>query len=551
MLRKIFRSFQVGAIPDRPAPSTEEEDAHEAALVETEAEMSAHAMMTACVEAMPGAIASFRLSPEGIGSFPYGSGNFEDIFGFPPEESAADLPTMRSRVHPDDLERIHAAIATSAAQLTMYHEEYRILHPIKGAIWIEVHSMPTRERDGSIIWHGYVCDVTARKRAEEELRLSEARHRAFFDANLIGVCYGNAANAAITEANDKYLEMLGYTREDLNAKRINWRELTPPEYAVENEAAIAELIATGKNARPTEKEYFRKDGSRLPVLVARALLDRDRQDGVAFILDISELKEKEARLREVHRGQLAMMRSMAVGIAHEINQPLAATATYLRVLPRLLEVDPAQRPANVSETVKKAVAQVMRAGEIVSRLRSFIAHGEPDKVRVHMHELILEAMESVVAVAQEKKIVITLDLGAASSEVLADRVQIVQVLINLLRNAKEAMEHVAERGLTISTRSTEADVRIDIADTGVGLSEKRRSALFVPFVTTKPSGMGVGLSISREIIEAHHGRIWADENPEGQGAMFSFTLPLVGRDAEKPGGEIDVSGECRPVDARA
>ncbi|KAF2989191.1 PAS domain S-box protein [Methylocystis sp. MJC1] len=551
MLRKFFRSFQMETIPDRPEPSIEQQDAQKAAPAEREAEMSAHAMMTACVEAMPGAIASFRFTPDGIGSFPYGSANFEEIFGFPPEESAADLPTMRSRIHPDDIERIDAAIATSAAQLTKYHEEYRFLHPTKGAIWIEVHSMPTRERDGSIIWHGYVCDVTARKRAEEELRLSEARHRAFFDANLIGVCYASATDATITEANDKYLEMLGYTREDLKAKRINWRELTPPEYAVMNEAAMAEVIATGKNARPTEKEYFRKDGSRLPVLVARAILDRDTMNGVAFILDISELKEKEARLREAHRGQLAMMRSMALGIAHEINQPLAATATYLRVLPRLLEIDPAQRPASVLETVKKAVAQVMRAGEIVSRLRSFIAHGEPDKLRVNMHELILEAMEPVVAVAHEKQIAISLDLGASSSEVLADRVQIMQVLINLIRNAKEAMEHVVERGLVITTRSNEADVRVDIADTGVGLSEKRRNALFVPFATTKPSGMGVGLSISREIIEAHHGRIWAEENPEGHGAMFSFTLPLVGREAEKSNDEIDSREDCRRVDARA
>lgn len=499
-------------------------------------------MMAACVDAMPGAIASFRFSPDGTGCFPYGSANFEDIFGFRPEESKADLATMRARIHPDDVARIDAAIATSATHLTKYHEEYRFLHPAKGAIWIEVHSMPTREPDGSIIWHGYVCDITARKRAEEELRLSEARHRAFFDANLIGVCYANATDATIVEANDRYLQMLGYTREDLNAGRINWRELTPPEYRAVNDAAIAELLETGKNERPTEKEYIRKDGSRLPVLVARAILDRDTLSGVAFILDISELKEKEARLREAHRGQLAMMRSMALGIAHEINQPLAATVAYLRVLPRLLEIEPEKRPASVLDTVNNTVAQVMRAGEIISRLRSFIAHGEPDKVRANMHGLILEAMETILSVAKEKKIAVTLDLGASSDEVLADRVQIVQVLINLIRNAKEAMEPVSERRLVISTRSIDADIRIDIADTGVGLTEKRRSDLFVPFATTKPSGMGVGLSISREIIEAHHGRIWAEANPEGSGAIFSFTLPLVEDEAERLNNESDAGG---------
>jgi PAS domain S-box-containing protein len=423
------------AAPDISTGSQEQRHAKNTPSHEAKAELSPLAMMAACVKSMPGVIASFRLGVDGKGSFPYASANFENIFGFTLEEANADGEALRTHIHPDDYERVMAAIAASASQLTKYHCEYRYLHPLKGTIWIEVQSAPTRELDGAILWHGYVCDVTARSRAGEALRLSEARHRAFFDANLIGVCYGNAKSATITEANDKYLEMLGFTRDDLNAGRINWRELTAPEYQEMNEAAIAELLATGRNDRPTEKEYIRKDGSRLPVLVARALLDRDTLDGVAFILDISEQKQNEAGL-----------------------------------------------------------------------------------------------WEATIAIATEKKITVALEFGASSDEALADRVQITQVLINLIRNAKEAMEPVAERRLVISSHSTESEIRIDIADTGIGLSEKRRSALFVPFATTKPSGMGVGLSISREIIEAHHGRIWGEGRPEG-GAIFSFTLPLVDQGA--------------------
>jgi two-component system, LuxR family, sensor kinase FixL len=503
----------------------------DASALETQTQLQQLSMMAACVESMPGSIVSFRLDRDGKGSFPYASANVEEFFGFSRVEASADVSTLRERIHPDDRERIDAAIAASATLLTRYHEEYRYLHPVKGTIWIEVQSSPTPEADGSIVWHGYVCDVTARKRAEEELRMSEARHRAFFDANLIGVCYANAKEAIITEANDKYLAMLGFSREDLEAGLINWKELTPPEFKEANDAAIAELLATGRNERHTEKEYIRKDGGRLPVLVARALLDRETFDGVAFVLDISEQKKNENRISEAHHDRLAVIRSMALGIAHEINQPLAATTTYLRVLPRLLKMKPEERPSSVRETIDKAVAQMMRAGEIIRRLRSFIAHGEPDKIRLHLHELILEAVESTLAGVNERKIAFSLELGASSDVVLADRVQITQVLINLIRNAKEAMEPTHERRLSISTRSTDSDITVAVADTGTGLCEKKRESLFMPFATTKASGMGIGLSISREIIEAHQGQIWGDSRLGG-GAIFSFTLSLAEEEAE-------------------
>jgi PAS domain S-box-containing protein len=489
------------------------------------------AMMASCVEATPGVVVSFRLAPDGRRSFPYASCNFQDVYGFSLEQANASGEALCKNIHPDDVDRVMNAVAISASNLSRYHQEYRYLHPRKGMIWIEVQSAPTREPDGAVLWHGYVCDVTARKRAEEEFRRSEARHRAFFDANLIGVCYASAIGATITEANDRYLEMLGFTRDDLNAGRINWKELTPPEYHAVNEPAIAELLATGRNERPTEKEYVRKDGTRLPVLVARALLDRDSLDGVAFVLDISEQKLNEARVREAYKCQLAMMRSMALGIAHEINQPLAATTTYLGVLPRLLDMPPTERPTTVRETVDKAVAQMLRAGEIIARLRSFIAHGEPDKIRMGMHNLICEAVDKIMLGEEQRNIAVALELNASSDLVLVDRVQIMQVLLNLIRNAAEAMEPMTNRRLSISTVSTETEIRIDVADTGIGLCETRRGALFVPFATTKPSGMGIGLSISREIVEAHHGRIWGEPRPEG-GAIFSFTLPFAEEERE-------------------
>jgi PAS domain S-box-containing protein len=482
--------------------------------------------VAACVAALPGVIGTLRRTPDGKDAFPYLSAKFTDVYGFDPEDVKTDITPIAARRHPEDVARYLSAIAESARTGSMLHEEFRWRHPQKGMIWLEVQANPVTEPGGGCLWHGYVQDVTERKRAEERLRASEERFRAFFDSNLLGVCFGNARNGAITDANDKFLELTGYDREDLLAGRISWLDMTPQEYRPHNAVAITEMIAAGKNACPMEKEYIRKDGTRIPVLIARALLDKATLDGVAFILDISEQKRHEARERKLNADRIEAMQSMAASIAHEINQPLAAIGAYLGVLRRMLEKPPEKRSASVAEVLAKAFAQVARTGEIVSKLRSFIAHGEPDKCRLSAHGLIEEALSTTAAAIKAAEVSLSPRLNAAEDGVLADRTQIVLVLVNLLINAVQAMEPVQRRELIVSTTSDEDGIRINIIDTGVGLSEKMKSSLFEPFATTKPRGMGVGLSISRAIIEAHHGRIWAEPNPQG-GTIFSFTIPLA------------------------
>jgi PAS domain S-box-containing protein len=487
--------------------------------------------VAACAAAVPGIIGTLRRSADGKYCFPYVSDGFADLYGFAPEDVKDDIACIAERRHPEDRARYEAAIEESARTLSMLHEEFRWEHPRKGMIWLEVQANPIAEPDGGVLWHGYIQDITERKRAEEKSRASEARFRAFFDSNLLGVVYGNAVSGDVSDANDRFLEMIGYGHDDLTAGRISWKELTAPEFRYINEEAIAEVIASGKNQRPTEKEYIRKDGTRLPVLVARAILDKTSLDGVAFVLDISEQKQNEARARKLHADRISVMQSMAAGLAHEINQPLTALGTYLKVLRRLLQMKPEQRSVSLAETLDKASAQVTRAGEIISRLRSFIAHGEPDKFPLGVHELIHEAVAATASDMKDAQVNVALRLDAAQDGVLADRTQIVLVLVNLLNNAMEAMEAVPRRELVVSTRSNGDEIRIDVIDTGVGLSEKRKSNLFEPFATTKPSGMGVGLSISRAIIEAHHGRIWAETNPDS-GAVISIALPLAGSQSE-------------------
>jgi two-component system CheB/CheR fusion protein len=183
------------------------------------------------------------------------------------------------------------------------------------------------------------------------------------------------------------------------------------------------------------------------------------------------------------------------------------------------------RPNPIEDTLARAVDEIMRAGHITKRLREFVSNGEPDKTFLCLHDFINDAPE--LSIPEKEKIGISLRLNAGNDSVLADRIQIKQVLANLIRNAIEAMAPATERKLSISTSSIEQDmIRVDIADTGSGLQPGVMERLFEPFQTTKSNGMGIGLSISRMIVEAHYGKIWAEPNPGG-GAIFSFTLPLV------------------------
>jgi len=238
------------------------------------------------------------------------------------------------------------------------------------------------------------------------------------------------------------------------------------------------------------------------------------------------------RMKKLQASGLNAMGGMATGLAHELNQPLTASACYLLTAQRLLEMPPELRPASVSETLDSAAAQIMRAAGIVRQLREFIMRGEPEKGFANLHDLIREASEVTSANMSEANVKLSLQLGANVDRVLVDSVQIKQVLVNLISNAIEAMNASVQHELTISTSLMhDRAIRIDVVDTGVGFSEGVKENLFEPFATSKEDGMGLGLSISRSIVEAHDGKMWAESNPGG-GAVFSFVLPLMNAEHE-------------------
>jgi two-component system sensor kinase FixL len=254
-----------------------------------------------------------------------------------------------------------------------------------------------------------------------------------------------------------------------------------------------------------------------------------------FARDLTEHQQTQARLRElqselVHVSRLTAMGEMASALAHELNQPLAAISNYMKGSRKLLAGSTDPVTPKIESALDRAAEQAIRAGQIIRRLRDFVARGESEKRVESLSRLIEEAGALGLADAREQSAQLRFDLNPEADLVLADRVQIQQVLVNLFRNALEAMAQSQRRELIVTNRRVNDElIEIAVSDTGTGFHDEVMPNLFKTFFTTKDTGMGVGLSISRSIIEAHGGRMWAENNASG-GATFRLTLPAAPQD---------------------
>jgi two-component system sensor kinase FixL len=315
----------------------------------------------------------------------------------------------------------------------------------------------------------------------------------------------------------------------------NVKILMPSPHRENHDGYIRRYLATGERriigiGRVVVGE--RKDGSTFPMeLAVGEMKSSDRRFFTGFIRDLTERQKTEARLQElqaelVQMSRLTAMGEMASTLAHELNQPLSAIANYLKGSRRMLEDVGGDAAVAVQEAVSKAADQAIRAGQIIRRLRQFVAQGESEKRVESLSKIAEEASALALLGARETGVRIRFNMGNVADFVLADRIQIQQVLVNLLRNALDAMQNTRRRELTLSMRKNGEELEISVADTGMGIAPDIAEHLFQPFFTTKPQGMGVGLSISRTIIEEHGGRIWMEQNPEG-GTVFKIVLPNV------------------------
>ncbi len=329
-------------------------------------------------------------------------------------------------------------------------------------------------------------------------------------------------------------KIFGYTEAEVLGKNVNL--LMPAPDRERHDGYLHNYMQTGERkiigiGRLTNAR--RRDGYVFPIelLIGEAWLG-DRRIFTGFIRDLTERQQTEMQLREL-QSELARVRrvsemsTLATSLAHEINQPLTAIANYCEGARIVIEkAPPSEAMARLDAMLEAATTQVLRAGEIVRRLRDFMSHGRTTYQPENLIRLITEANALALVGSREHGIEVEIDLDPDAESVLADRIQIQQVLVNLIRNAIDAMIGGPRRNLRIGTRREGEFVVICVADTGSGLDPTVAEQLFQPFITSKQSGMGVGLSICRTIVESHRGRIWFEPVDDG-GTAFNFTLPTA------------------------
>jgi PAS domain S-box-containing protein len=377
-----------------------------------------------------------------------------------------------------------------------------------------------------------------RRRGEQALRESEARFRTFVDHATDGL-FLHDEHAVVTDVNRQACESMGYSRDELIG-------MHPRDFDAGLDAASVAQLGKRVGAGETvtfETRHRRKDGSVFPVEVrVREFQQGERRLHLSIVRDISERKLAEETLRakdsalETARTELARVSRMTTlgeltaSIAHEVNQPLGAMVANAAACVRWLSAQPPDT-ANARRALESIVAGGRRAGEVIGRIRALVKRQAARKAVIDMNEAIADVVALVRQELRSNDIMLATRLAGDLPSVLGDRVQLQQVLLNLIVNAIEAMAAVADRAreLAIASSLDGPDaVVVEVRDSGPGLDAERAEQLFEAFYTTKAEGVGIGLSISRSIVEEHGGRLWAAPNAP-HGAVFRFSLPTEGR----------------------
>jgi two-component system sensor kinase FixL len=396
---------------------------------------------------------------------------------------------------------------------------------------------PLFDKTGRLIGTSNVGrDITVAKRARVALEEREAHLRSVLDTvpDAMVVIDSNGIIRSFSTAAER---LFGYTETEAIGQNV--KLLMPSPYREQHDSYLTRYFATGERkviGRGRVVVGLRRDGSTFPMeLAVGEMISGGTRSFTGFVRDLTERQATQQRLQDlqaelIHMSRFTAMGEMASTLAHELNQPLTAVASYLNGCRRLLDGTESVQNLMLRDAIDRAAEQALRAGHIIRRLRQFVARGESERQVENLSKLIEEASALALVGAKEAGIRVRFNFDLRISFVLADRIQVQQVLLNLIRNAIEAMQECTLRELTISTaQQPNGFVEIRVADTGPGIAPEIASQLFQPFVTTKPQGMGVGLSISRTIIEAHGGRLWAEPNPTG-GTIFRLTLKALSKE---------------------
>ena len=440
---------------------------------------------------------------------------------------------IQALVHPRDRQARADALAHVLAEGGSYDVDFRVQRPDGQVGWLRSRGQVQLDAAGRPARHcGVVLSIDEQKRVEADLRAREAHLQSILDTvpEAMIVIDGRGTIFSFSTAAEC---LFGYANAEVIGHNV--RILMPEPVRAEHDAYLERYRHTGAHRIiGTQRAVVgqKRDGTTFPMEISIGEMRSGEQVFfTGFVSDLTERERTLARLRELqselfHVSRLSAMGAMAATLAHELNQPLGAIANYAKGCHRLLA-----GPGPGSDTVARALEaldrtaeQALRAGEIIRRLRVFVARGETERRIEPVAKLIEDASALALVGAREQEIVTRVRLDPLAKCVLADRVQVQQVLVNLIRNASEAMQHRPRRELGIAVRRLPPGmVEIAVSDTGPGIPPEVADRLFQPFVTTKQTGMGVGLSICRTIIEAHGGRMSGERNAAG-GATFRLTL---------------------------
>ncbi|GAA0530542.1 hypothetical protein GCM10008941_07410 [Rhizomicrobium palustre] len=455
-----------------------------------------------------------------------------EMLGEPPIVGLDAQDTFMRHVHPDDVAIVSETVGEVLKTGRDWKAEFRIIRTDGEERWLAGLGRLVRDYNGRpITMFGVNYDITEQKRAEAELKTSETRYRLLHE-NLRDGFVETDMEGRFIACNDIYCDMVGYSREELYG--LTYQELTPERWHAAEQIIVDQEILVRGYSSVYEKEYRRKDGAIINVEI-RAVLTRD-DNGTpaamwALVRDITERKEDDARLQALkeqlmHVGRVNELSQVSAGIAHELNQPLAAMHNYAATARRLIDRGDQNSINAAQHAIAKAGEQAARAGEIVRRMRDFVEKRDTNQKRDDINAIIQEAADLGLIGAKAEGIETHFCLASNLPAVIADRVQIEQVLVNLLHNAMDAMADVPKRVLTLSSWLNGTMVEVIVSDTGHGIPEPVLDRLFHPFVTTKANGMGIGLAISKSIMEAHGGDITAEPR-QGGGTLFRLRLPAA------------------------
>ncbi|MFA3790249.1 PAS domain S-box protein [Aliiglaciecola sp. SL4] len=462
----------------------------------------------------------------------------EELTGYRKQEFESGDIIWGKIIHPEDYQRIEQLVDEAVNQKQRFEFEYRIItksNDIK-YVWERGEALlnDLSNSDEAIVFEGFITDITSIKQAQADLLHSHAFAQAIVNSVVEAVITIDQ-QGSIKSFNRAALKMFGYALQEVLGKNV--KILMPPRQSEQHDQYLAKYIETnethiiGTGRVLTAK---RKDGSLFPIhLSVSEIVNPEGRVFVGLIRDITQQlasEDKTRRLTEqlAHFDRLNALGEMAVAVAHEINQPLTAIALFSATAKNMCEKRTFDR---LPELLDKLTQQSLRAGSVLERVQRMTKKGDSQKEAVESNILIEEVIKLIEPISRLNEIIIQVEMDDDNVEVFVDRVQIQQVILNLLRNAMESMQTIEFKNgniLTIRAMQTSSRVlKIAIEDTGCGLSQELKDKLYTPFSSTKKNGMGIGLSISKSIIEEHGGQLNFKDNKQ-YGTTFYFTLPISG-----------------------